>query len=184
MMGCTWEACMAEQIVWSVVQHHLCCHWWESHKHSSYEWDLNLWCRMEGAEINKSLLALKECIRALDNDQVHIPFRGSKLTEVLRDSFVGDSRTVMISCVSPNSGSCEHTLNTLRYADRWLSSSTCININEQINLSFLFVMDVFLYQSEESFKREQLKEGSSVIKSKRLDHGGLLFRFAYSHCPW
>lgn len=75
-------------------------------------------CRMEGAEINKSLLALKECIRALDNDQGHIPFRGSKLTEVLRDSFVGDSRTVMISCISPSTGSCEHTLNTLRYADR------------------------------------------------------------------
>ncbi|KAK3041666.1 hypothetical protein RJ639_001476 [Escallonia herrerae] len=78
---------------------------------------------MEGAEINKSLLALKECIRALDNDHGHIPFRGSKLTEVLRDSFVGDSRTVMISCISPNSGSCEHTLNTLRYADRVKSLS-------------------------------------------------------------
>ncbi|XP_070040728.1 kinesin-like protein KIN-13A [Nicotiana tomentosiformis] len=70
---------------------------------------------IEGAEINKSLLALKECIRALDNDQIHIPFRGSKLTEVLRDSFVGNSRTVMISCISPNTGSCEHTLNTLIY---------------------------------------------------------------------
>ncbi|XP_008655223.1 kinesin-like protein KIN-13A isoform X2 [Zea mays] len=79
--------------------------------------------RIEGAEINKSLLALKECIRALDNDQIHIPFRGSKLTEVLRDSFVGNSRTVMISCVSPSSGSCEHTLNTLRYADRVKSLS-------------------------------------------------------------
>ena len=75
--------------------------------------------RLEGAEINKSLLALKECIRALDNDQGHIPFRGSKLTEVLRDSFMGNSRTVMISCISPSSGSCEHTLNTLRYADRF-----------------------------------------------------------------
>ncbi|KAJ6722094.1 KINESIN-LIKE PROTEIN [Salix viminalis] len=80
-------------------------------------------CRIEGAEINKSLLALKECIRALDNDQIHIPFRGSKLTEVLRDSFVGNSRTVMISCISPNAGSCEHTLNTLRYADRVKSLS-------------------------------------------------------------
>ncbi|XP_071730524.1 kinesin-like protein KIN-13A [Rutidosis leptorrhynchoides] len=79
--------------------------------------------RMEGAEINKSLLALKECIRALDNDQLHIPFRGSKLTEVLRDSFVGNSRTVMISCISPGAGSCEHTLNTLRYADRVKSLS-------------------------------------------------------------
>ncbi|XP_057969126.1 kinesin-like protein KIN-13B [Malania oleifera] len=79
--------------------------------------------RMEGAEINKSLLALKECIRALDSDQGHIPFRGSKLTEVLRDSFVGESRTVMISCISPSSGSCEHTINTLRYADRVKSLS-------------------------------------------------------------
>ncbi|KAL6522841.1 Kinesin-like protein KIN-13A [Orobanche hederae] len=79
--------------------------------------------RIEGAEINKSLLALKECIRALDNDQIHIPFRGSKLTEVLRDSFVGNSRTVMISCISPGAGSCEHTLNTLRYADRVKSLS-------------------------------------------------------------
>lgn len=101
--------------------------------------------RMEGAEINKSLLALKECIRALDNDQGHIPFRGSKLTEVLRDSFVGDSRTVMISCISPSSGSCEHTLNTLRYADRVKSLSkgsnpkkdmlpSTLNLKEPTNL--------------------------------------------------
>ncbi|KAF7022437.1 hypothetical protein CFC21_035192 [Triticum aestivum] len=87
--------------------------------------------RIEGAEINKSLLALKECIRALDNDQIHIPFRGSKLTEVLRDSFVGNSRTVMISCISPGSGSCEHTLNTLRYADRVKSLSKSGNSKKE-----------------------------------------------------
>ncbi|KAL6563256.1 Kinesin-like protein KIN-13B [Orobanche hederae] len=92
--------------------------------------------RMEGAEINKSLLALKECIRALDNDQGHIPFRGSKLTEVLRDSFVGNSRTVMVSCVSPNSGSCEHTLNTLRYADRVKSLSKGNNSKKDVSFSY------------------------------------------------
>ncbi|CAN1285882.1 Kinesin-like protein KIN-13B [Linum perenne] len=91
--------------------------------------------RMEGAEINKSLLALKECIRALDNDKSHIPFRGSKLTEVLRDSFVGNSRTVMISCISPSSGSCEHTLNTLRYADRVKSLSKGSNTTKKDVLS-------------------------------------------------
>ncbi|KAM1727164.1 hypothetical protein ACFX12_017844 [Malus domestica] len=92
-------------------------------EHSADTTDSYKQTRMEGAEINKSLLALKECIRALDSDQGHIPFRGSKLTEVLRDSFVSDSCTVMISCISPSSGSCEQTLNTLRYADRVKSLS-------------------------------------------------------------
>ena len=74
--------------------------------------------RMDGAEINKSLLALKECIRALDQDKKHTPFRGSKLTLVLKDSFTGNCRTLMIANVSPTVNCCEHTLNTLRYADR------------------------------------------------------------------
>ena len=64
------------------------------------------------------MLALKECIRALDLDKKHTPFRGSKLTQVLKDSFVGNSKTTMIANVSPANSSCEHTLNTLRYADR------------------------------------------------------------------
>ncbi|CAO3587768.1 unnamed protein product [Absidia cylindrospora] len=80
--------------------------------------DANIKTRLEGGEINKSLLALKECIRALDKDKKHTPFRGSKLTQVLRDSFVGDSRTCMIATISPNNSNSEHTLNTLRYADR------------------------------------------------------------------
>jgi kinesin family protein 2/24 len=74
--------------------------------------------RVDGAEINKSLLALKECIRALDLDKKHTPFRGSKLTQVLKDSFTGNSKTTMVANISPASSCCENTLNTLRYADR------------------------------------------------------------------
>ena len=57
--------------------------------------------RMEGAEINKSLLALKECIRALGRKGGHLPFRASKLTQVLRDSFIGEkSKTCMVSSIN------------------------------------------------------------------------------------
>uniref|UniRef100_A0A2K6FXN4 Kinesin family member 24 n=1 Tax=Propithecus coquereli TaxID=379532 RepID=A0A2K6FXN4_PROCO len=74
--------------------------------------------KMEGAEINQSLLALKECIRALDQEHTHTPFRQSKLTQVLKDSFIGDAKTCMIANISPSHVATEHTLNTLRYADR------------------------------------------------------------------
>eukprot|EP00347_Sterkiella_histriomuscorum_P005223 403357422 len=82
--------------------------------------------RIEGAEINKSLLALKECIRAIDMKSSHVPFRASKLTMVLRDSFLneGSSKIVMIACVGPGSSSADHTINTLRYAQRLKSNST------------------------------------------------------------
>lgn len=74
--------------------------------------------RREGAEINKSLLALKECIRAMGMKKRHIPFRGSKLTQILRESFIGNCQTCVIANVSPCQSHCEDTLNTLRYADR------------------------------------------------------------------
>lgn len=83
--------------------------------------------RIEGAEINKSLLALKECIRAIDMKSSHLPFRASKLTMVLRDSFLnnqGSSKIVMIACINPGSTSADHSLNTLRYAQRLKSNST------------------------------------------------------------
>ncbi|RGB36084.1 P-loop containing nucleoside triphosphate hydrolase protein [Rhizophagus diaphanus] len=69
-------------------------------------------------EINKSLLTLCECIRALDQNKKRIPFRDSKLTQVLEDSFVENSRTCMIATISPNESNIRHTFNTLRYACR------------------------------------------------------------------
>ncbi|XP_054831629.1 kinesin-like protein KIF2A [Eublepharis macularius] len=90
--------------------------------------------RLEGAEINRSLLALKECIRALGRNKGHTPFRASKLTQVLRDSFIGEnSCTCMIATISPGMKSCEHTLNTLRYANRVKELSVDLNAFKQFH---------------------------------------------------
>ena len=101
--------------------------------------DVNKQTKFDGAEINKSLLALKECIRALDQDKKHTPFRGSKLTLVLRDSFIGSCKTLMIANISPALGCSEHTLNTLRYASRVkeLRAKPEIKIGQgNVNLNF------------------------------------------------
>ncbi|EGV63022.1 kinesin-domain-containing protein, partial [Yamadazyma tenuis ATCC 10573] len=74
----------------------------------------------EGANINKSLLALGNCINALCDPRKrnHIPYRDSKLTRLLKFSLGGNCKTVMIVCVSPSSQHYDETLNTLKYADR------------------------------------------------------------------
>ncbi|XP_015265233.1 PREDICTED: kinesin-like protein KIF18B, partial [Gekko japonicus] len=75
----------------------------------------------EGANINRSLLALINVINALadaKSKKPHIPYRDSKLTRLLKDSIGGNCRTIMIAAVSPSVLSYEDTYNTLRYANR------------------------------------------------------------------
>uniref|UniRef100_A0A667XYK5 Kinesin-like protein n=1 Tax=Myripristis murdjan TaxID=586833 RepID=A0A667XYK5_9TELE len=75
----------------------------------------------EGANINRSLLALGNVINALadpKSKKAHIPYRDSKLTRLLKDSLGGNCRTVMIANVSPSSKSYDDTHNTLKYANR------------------------------------------------------------------
>ncbi|CAN6985054.1 unnamed protein product [Brassica rapa subsp. trilocularis] len=76
----------------------------------------------EGRHINSSLLALGNVISILGDERkrkkgVHIPYRVSKLTRLLQDSLGGNSKTVIIACVSPAISDVEETLNTLRYAN-------------------------------------------------------------------
>lgn len=116
--------------------------------------------RIEGADINKSLLALKECIRALGKKGTHCPFRGSKLTQVLRDSFIGEkSRTCMIALISPGMASCEHSLNTLRYADR-VKELVAVDLEDSQNLPPMHELnldeDEDDISSEESVKNEEI----------------------------
>ena len=76
----------------------------------------------DGANINRSLLALANCINALGKKNagqgVYVPFRNSKLTRLLKDGLSGNSRTAMVANVSCGGDQYAHTINTLKYADR------------------------------------------------------------------
>lgn len=77
----------------------------------------------EGIHINRGLLALGNVISALGDEKkrregVHVPYRDSKLTRLLQDSLGGNSKTVMIACISPADINAEESLNTLKYANR------------------------------------------------------------------
>uniref|UniRef100_M8CPI9 Kinesin-like protein n=1 Tax=Aegilops tauschii TaxID=37682 RepID=M8CPI9_AEGTA len=73
---------------------------------------------LEGANINRSLLALSSCINALVEGKRHVPYRNSKLTQLLKDSLGGSCNTVMIANISPSNLSFGETQNTLHWADR------------------------------------------------------------------
>ena len=124
--------------------------------------------RAEGAEINKSLLALKECIRALQarktsgNNDIHVPFRASKLTHVLRDSFVSKSdksRIIMISCINPSYIHSNHSINTLRYSDR-LKEQTAFVLKQMANNAKIKVNNNNdqKYQNKNNLNNKQKKE--------------------------
>jgi kinesin family protein 18/19 len=72
----------------------------------------------EGANINKSLLALGNCINMLSEKNLgsHVPYRDSKLTRMLKDSLGGNTITIMLACVSQFYLAYDETLNTLKYA--------------------------------------------------------------------
>lgn len=74
---------------------------------------------VEGTKINLSLSVLGNVIKALvDGKSKFIPYRESKLTMLLQDSLGGNTKTVMISAISPAHSNFEETLSTLRYTNR------------------------------------------------------------------
>ncbi|XP_063208542.1 kinesin-like protein KIF19 [Chroicocephalus ridibundus] len=94
----------------------------------------------EGAHINRSLLALGNCIKALSHQAStkYINYRDSKLTRLLKDSLGGNSHTVMIAHISPASTAFEESRSTLAYAHRAKSIRTTAGLGAQAEPAQLF----------------------------------------------
>lgn len=119
----------------------------------------------EGANINKSLLALGNCINALStlqkgkdpNKKIHVPYRDSKLTRLLKESLCGNCRTVMICNISPAITAYEDTYNTLKYADR----AKCIKTYSKKNVKAI---------EEESVHNQMAVEYADLISKLKQEN--------------
>lgn len=134
---------------------------------------------VEGANINRSLLALGNCINALGekgNKGNFVPYRDSKLTRLLKDSLGGNCRTVMIANISSAESSFEETLNTLKYANRAKNIKTNVqrnvldvnhHISEYVNL-------IANLRSEIKVLKDQIgnqREPDAVFDPRRMSPG-------------
>ncbi|KAL0348061.1 UNVERIFIED_CONTAM: Kinesin-like protein KIN-14F [Sesamum angustifolium] len=72
----------------------------------------------EAQHINKSLSALGDVIASLAQKQTHVPYRNSKLTQLLQDSLGGQAKTLMFVHISPEYDALGETLSTLKFAER------------------------------------------------------------------
>ncbi|KAK3008700.1 hypothetical protein RJ639_015249 [Escallonia herrerae] len=72
----------------------------------------------EAQHINKSLSALGDVISALAQKSTHIPYRNSKLTQVLQDSLGGHAKTLMFVHINPEINAIGETISTLKFAER------------------------------------------------------------------
>lgn len=128
---------------------------------------------IEGANINKSLLALGSCINALCDPRKrnHIPYRNSKLTRLLKFSLGGNCKTVMIVCVSPSSAHFDETQNTLRYANRAKNIQTKViknvfNVNRHVK-DYLVKIEEQRHLIDELVKKQKDFESSAFVKYQK-----------------
>jgi hypothetical protein len=100
---------------------------------------------------------------AISNGAVsHVPYRDSKLTRLLQDSLGGNSKTLMIACVSPATINFEETLNTLKYANRAKNIKNRPIVNQQIEEE--------KQKSEEELQR--MKEEIATLQSQLEQKSG------------
>lgn len=125
----------------------------------------------EGININKSLLVLGQVVAALSDQSKKNsrkpPYRDSKLTRLLQDSLGGNSRTIMLACVSPAECNIEESINTLRYATsaRNIKNTATRNIVQNISAE-----EAAKLQRENQLLKKQVEE---LQRSLQLLSGGV-----------
>ncbi|XP_072983221.1 kinesin-like protein KIN-5B isoform X2 [Typha latifolia] len=140
----------------------------------------------EAGETNKSLLTLGRVINALVEHSLHVPYRDSKLTRLLRESLGGKAKTCIIATVSPSIHCLEETLSTLDYAYRAKSIKNKPEVNRKVSKSVL-LKDLYIeiermkqdvkaarekngvYIPQDRFAQDEAEKKSMALKIEQLE---------------
>jgi len=109
----------------------------------------------EANKINQSLSALGNVINALTDPKVkHIPYRDSKLTRILQETFGGNSRTVLIICCSASSTNAKESLSTLRFGQRAKAVKNTVKQNLELSRTELKRLLAIAQKEIETLKKQ------------------------------
>ncbi|KAJ3024345.1 Kinesin-like protein kif9 [Thoreauomyces humboldtii] len=121
----------------------------------------------EAMYINKSLTFLEQVIIALaDKKRGHIPYRQSKLTNVLRDALGGNCNTLMIANVRCERDYIEETISTLRFATRMM----CVTNTPELNVQYDPVALIKKYEREIRELRQELSMHDTLSNRSHVQH--------------
>ncbi|XP_020272984.1 kinesin-like protein KIN-UB isoform X2 [Asparagus officinalis] len=123
----------------------------------------------EAKSINLSLSALGKCINALAENSSHVPFRDSKLTRLLRDSFGGTARTSLIVTIGPSPRHRGETSSTIMFGQRAMKVENMVKLKEEFDYKSLcrrldIEIDKLLAENE-----RQRKDFEDEIKRIQLE---------------
>lgn len=132
---------------------------------------------VEGANINKSLLALANCINALaensaTNKKNNVKYRDSKLTHLLKSSLEGKCKLVMIANINPSHHTFEDSHNTLKYANRAKNIKVNPQLGEQIQKESSWIEREARLREENAILRERVAELEMALETIMCEIGG------------
>ena len=132
---------------------------------------------IEAQHINRSLSALGNVMQALAQKRDHVPYRDSKLTQLLQDSLSGSSKTMMFVHVAPEANSAGETMSTLNFgkavteitlgeAKRNVDSGASWEMKERLNAAREEVSLALSDVATERERRKALEEECNELKSQ------------------
>lgn len=122
---------------------------------------------LEAQFINKSLSFLEQVVVALsEKSREHIPYRQCKLTNLLKDSIGGNSKTMMIANIWPESTHLEETISTLKFASRMMKVSNETSVQLKLDPSVLLKK----YEREIKDLRQELAMHDTLANRGRIQY--------------